>query len=406
MHAIVATFILALAPAPWDTGESRPEDLEVSLVTVGPGTPIQEWWGHTALVVADKRLGETRLYNYGVFSFSQGFVRNFVFGRLWFLVADVRGTEATYSFYKHVLNRDIRIQVLNFTPKEAMRAAQLLAWQVRPENATYLYQHYTDNCSTRPRDVIDQALGGALARAALQPSATSFRKLAARFTQVDPPGALLLDYLQGASIDVAISKYDEAYLPDELEAQVDALTLPLPDGGTRSLVKRKWVEFKSGRPTPASAPPNWNAQLFLLGVGVALVTFVVTRARALAVLRIPVGLSMALYGLVGGSLGTVNLFMRNFTDHHITQNNENIFLLSPLQLLLVPFGIALAVKSRRSLGAVTAVACAMAAFTLLELMFKASGAFHQDNWNLLALFVPINLGAGYSLWKTWRWSPR
>jgi hypothetical protein len=162
--AALAVALHQVPPAPWaPSGPSRPEDLSVSLVTFGPGDDLPSWWGHTALVVEDARLGHGRLYNYGMFDFSTGFVHKFVQGRLEFWVgeASVRGT---YELYKQ-LDRDVRIQVLNLSPEQAAKAAQALALNVRPESREYLYHHYHDNCSTRPRDIIDQAFGGALKEA-------------------------------------------------------------------------------------------------------------------------------------------------------------------------------------------------------------------------------------------------
>ena len=46
---------------PWETGESRGEDLLIQLVTFGPGDVITTYFGHTALVVHDKRLDIARL---------------------------------------------------------------------------------------------------------------------------------------------------------------------------------------------------------------------------------------------------------------------------------------------------------------------------------------------------------
>src|SRR3954454_20822375 len=76
-------------PAPWAPGGvSQPEDLVISVVTFGPGDDLPSWWGHTALVVEDLRLGQGRLYNYGMFGFSTGFVHKFVQGRLEFWVGE------------------------------------------------------------------------------------------------------------------------------------------------------------------------------------------------------------------------------------------------------------------------------------------------------------------------------
>ena len=68
---VVANLGWAQTPAPWALGGSRAEDLAVRLVTIAPSDPIYTWWGHSALIVEDLRLGISRFYNYGLFSFDQ-----------------------------------------------------------------------------------------------------------------------------------------------------------------------------------------------------------------------------------------------------------------------------------------------------------------------------------------------
>ena len=60
---------------PWGTGESQGEDLAISLVTFSPGDDVASWWGHGSLVVEDRRLEQSRLYNYGMFSFDERMLR-------------------------------------------------------------------------------------------------------------------------------------------------------------------------------------------------------------------------------------------------------------------------------------------------------------------------------------------
>ena len=50
---------------------SRGDDLEIKLVTIGPGDDLTSWWGHTAIIVEDHKFNVSRFYNYGLFSFEQ-----------------------------------------------------------------------------------------------------------------------------------------------------------------------------------------------------------------------------------------------------------------------------------------------------------------------------------------------
>ena len=132
------------SPAPWASGASRAQDLVVRLVTIEPSDPLYTWWGHSALIVEDGRLGVSRFYNYGLFSFEQErFVQNFAMGRLWFVVG-ASDTERELAYYRY-LGRTIRIQTLNLLPGKRLEMARFLENNILPRNRTYLYDHYNDN---------------------------------------------------------------------------------------------------------------------------------------------------------------------------------------------------------------------------------------------------------------------
>src|SRR5687768_1305019 len=57
-------------------------DLTIYLMTIGPGKPVYEWFGHNAIVVVDHRKGESYAFNYGVFEFDSGFLPRFIEGKM------------------------------------------------------------------------------------------------------------------------------------------------------------------------------------------------------------------------------------------------------------------------------------------------------------------------------------
>ncbi len=387
--------VTAAQPLPgWMTGVSRPDDLTVSLITFSPGDDVPEWWGHAALVVEDRRTGEGRLYNYGMFSFDQGFFGRFIRGRLEFWVSDRDSIAATYRFYKEYLNRDVRVQELNLLPEQALQIAKALGTNVLPENRTYLYQHYTDNCATRPRDLIDAAVGGQLKAATAGPARMTLREHTLRYSRVNPPMAWVLDYLQNASLDGPLTQQGEAYLPDELERQVQALVVTRPDGTTAPLVKRQYDWFKSNRPPPPERPPNWLVQTLLVGLAIAAL------GHGLAHLgrdgarwaRVSLGALTALLGLVFGVFGSALAFLALFTDHLVAHRNENLFFINPLSLALLPLGVMLMAGSARASVGLRRTWWALAALSVLGIVVKVLPGFTQANWNIIALAVPVNVG--------------
>nr|MCU0701684.1 DUF4105 domain-containing protein [Myxococcaceae bacterium] len=261
LSAVVASLALAQSLPPWMTGESKPEDLRISLVTFSPGDTLTEWWGHTSLVVEDTKLAQGRLYNYGMFGFDEGFVHRFVQGRLEFWVSDdsIQGTFRLYQFLK----RDIRIQELNLTPPQAQQVATALGTNVLPQNRVYLYHHYNDNCSTRPRDIIDRAIGGQLlAYENAQPSPISLRAHTRRYSMVNVPMSLVLDFLQNDELDGPITRKQVSFLPDELERDVQQLQVKRDDGSQVPLVKTQWNVYTSPRARPPEVPPNFIPGIF------------------------------------------------------------------------------------------------------------------------------------------------
>jgi hypothetical protein len=379
--------------APWAPGgPSRPEDLVVSLVTFGPGDDLPSWWGHTALVVEDTQLGHGRLYNYGMFDFSTGFVHKFVQGRLEFWVGEA-SVSGTYAMYRE-LDRDIHVQRLNFTPEQAAQAAQALALNVLPQNREYLYHHYNDNCSTRPRDIIDRAFGGALKGATSGPSRMSLREHTRRYSQVFPPMSLVLDYLQNDELDRPITQQEEAFLPDELERQVDALTV---DG--RPAVSEKSVlnKAKDRAPVPEK-PPYWNVWLSLISLAAGAFVLALARSRSRWA-RIALGLLLTLEGLAWGSLGVFLFIVGLWTNHQVAHHNENLFLINPITFAFLALGPMLAFGSPSAHRALKWVSAALAITALAGVAVKALPMFDQRNWNLICLVLPLSLATALAFRK-------
>ena len=388
---------------PWMTGESQPVDIAITLVTFSPGDSLVEWWGHTSFVVEDKRLNHARLYNFGMFGPKEGdtvgFVKDFAKGRLIFWVAD-DSVQGTFGFYKKLLNRDVRLQELDLEPDEAMNIAKALGTHVLPENRMYRYHHYKDNCSTRPRDIIDAAIGGQLKAATAGVSRTTLRQHTLRYSMVNPPMSLILDYLQADSLDQPISMQLDAYLPDELEMQLQSLQVKRADGSVRPLVKKQWNWFQSNRQRPPAVAPNWIAYELVVGALLAgLALLLGTWGRTGKKLpRVLLGLYTTGLGLVLGILGLALGFLMTFTDHDVTFGNENIFQANPLTFAIFPLGLMLMWGAKKAAKWNRAVWTVLAALSVLGVLVKVLPSADQANGNILAILVPLNVGFAAMWW--------
>lgn len=376
--------------APWAPGgPSRPEDLVISLATIGPGDEVASMGGHSALAVVDLKLDQGRLYNFGVVDFSTDLMLRFVLGQLDFH-ADEAAIRQTYDAYR-ALNRDVRVQQLAFTPEQALAAANALATGVLPQNRTYRYQHFDDNCATRPRDVIDRALSGALSRATSGPARASLRDHARRYTQAFPVISVWLDLMQNDSIDRPITQRDEAFSPDELERQLDALVL---DG--HPFVKQRTTLFESTRPKTPLATPRWEVVLALLsllfgGAAIALARNESPRARKL------LGGLLAFIGVAWGTSGLLLFVLAFFTNQRVAHHNENLLFINPLTLALLPLGVLLFRGHPRAAPLLKWVTLLLAVGALLGVALKVLPAFDQQNANIIALVLPFSLACAVAL---------
>ncbi|MBJ6765144.1 DUF4105 domain-containing protein [Myxococcaceae bacterium JPH2] len=411
MHrlTLVATCLLGLlwgaSPAhaasvpPWGTGESQGSDLSIWLVTFSPGDDVPSWWGHGSLVVMDRQHQDQRLYNYGMFTFDEAMLAHFAMGRLEFWVGE-SSVNGTFRFYKSE-DRDVRVQELNLTPEQRVRMAKLLADNVLPENRNYLYHHYDDNCVTRLRDMIDQGTGGRLREYDRAAGRMTLREHTRRYTAVNPPMSVLLDFMMNNEIDHPITRWEEAFLPDELEQQVAAIQVPGADGKPVPLVAKQWNYYEATRARPPAEPPNYGPWVFGLGVllgGGALGLAAWERRTGSKLARVLWGVENAVLGLVLGIPGTALFVMGLVTNHTVTYHNENLFLANPVTLLALPYGVRLAFGSTKVRARLKWVWALLAVSGVLGVALKVLPPFDQNNWRLIALILPISVGMAGASW--------
>lgn len=394
--ALLAALLPALAfgqaaRAPWGLGQSRGEDLRVTLVTFGPGAAIYEWWGHGAIAIEDTRLHEGRLYNFGMFDFAH--FSQFALGRLLFYVEE-DSVPATLRMYARE-DRDVTVQVLNLSPAAKLAIGQKLSDNVLPENRNYLYHHYFDNCATRLRDAIDFGIGGQLHQEEQGKGRFTLREQTRRFTAVSPPMSALLDFMMNDSIDQPITLWQEAFLPDVLAREVAQATYVDANGKRVPLVAQTipFHKTQSRPPVPVNPPRDWP---WLLGLGVVLGGLALGFGRLAAMGkkagRVLLGLESALLGLLVGLPGTILLLMWIITNHEVTFHNENLFLANPLTLLAVPWGLALAFGGKKAKRRLFKLSVLLAGLGALLVVLKVLPWFDQANWNILGLLLPVWFG--------------
>jgi len=380
--------------APWNLTR-RDEDLALRLVTIGPGDAIHEYWGHNALWVEDSRRGASVLYNFGMFDFGGDMLPKYLRGQLEFWVA-ATPAQPTFDFYA-AANRSLRVRELALDPARRRYLAERLAWYALPENRHYRYHHYENNCSTKLRDLIDEATEGQLSRQSRRPARLSYRGHTWRYTERDPIVRFLLVLWMNDSMEQPITAWDEAFLPDELERIVDEARIDDGRGGTRPLVGRAATLYEAHRaPVPRDPALAWPG-LLALGALLGGAALGLGRRREPRALRVGFGLYQALIGVALGVPGLVlGLFV--FTGWEVTHWNENLFLANPLTFLALPCGLMLACGARRGERFMGACWGVLAGGSLLLLLLKLLPRFDQATLLPLCLYLPVNLGFAAAYW--------
>lgn len=153
---IAFAFFLAISTQALEVSK----DAYISIITCAPGTQEYARFGHSAIRYCDSKNNTDVVFNYGLFSYSDDFAYNFAKGETYYRL----GVQQFRSFITEYLfdNRSVIEQKLDLTQEEIQQIFQILRTNYRPENREYLYNFFIDNCSTRPRDVLQKVLGNNL----------------------------------------------------------------------------------------------------------------------------------------------------------------------------------------------------------------------------------------------------
>src|SRR5690606_24001953 len=111
------------------------------------------------------------------------------------------------------------------TTAQKQRLYQRLAWNLRAENIVYDYDYFFDNCTTRVRDYLDEALGGSIAERSRAFSSNTFRDEVQSHYASIPLIAFSLDVLMNERIDRRMSQWEQMFLPAQLRDQLNRLGL-------------------------------------------------------------------------------------------------------------------------------------------------------------------------------------
>lgn len=302
-----------------NVSSSYAESPRADLYTMGPGNDLFSRFGHAALCVATESWSPALCFNYGTTDFSRP-VRltwDVLRGRAEFYVAVYTIDDMLMAYQSQ--DRTIYRQTLPLSDEQVLMLAEKLDYDTHPDNRSYRYDHFLDNCSTKPRDLIDNVSGGLLASMKRSENPT-YREL------VDEGlgGSWLLMFLGdlclGRRLDRVTTPYEAMFLPRELRGAVTERLGSLP-----VTVYARKTPFQPIRPKAA------RLYTWLIMVGFAATT-------SIAILWGPIRLATltrVFVGLTLGALGSLLLFLAVASSAPEIRFNENLLVFFATDFLLV-----------------------------------------------------------------------
>ena len=303
------------------------DSIEFSQLTCSPHEEIYSLYGHTAIRYHDLRTGEDLAFNWGSFSFDKPFfVLRFVFG-----LTDYELVTTPFKYfcaYYEEWGSSITEQVLNLTDEEKLKLQQALANNLRPENRIYRYNYFYDNCSTRPRDIIERCLNGKIEYESREDYTPSYREMVHQCVRNHPWAKFGNDMLLGVKADLSTTRTQQEFLPDNLLYDFDHAQI-YSNGTYRPLVKERRTAVPAGVQVRQQGFP-----LSPLAVGIVLLALTLLLAfvqhRNHQVFRLWTALLM----LCCGTIGTV-LFLMIFSQHPTVNINLQLLFFNPIHLVFL-----------------------------------------------------------------------
>jgi hypothetical protein len=311
----------------------------VSLLTVYPkDKAVYAIFGHTALRICDPEQNIDLVYNYGFFdSTKPNFIYHFVKGETDYILGVQSFEEFLFAYACHETAVDE--QTLNLTREEKTSVFQFLNNNALPENREYRYNYFFDNCTTRPRDIVENSLRGKLVyREQSNREPVSLRDMVYKCTYHYSWLALGIDLVLGSGTDSLIHPRQELFLPVKLKMAFDSAYIAT-DSTSYPLVtaSRTLLDSDDRKQSFVFLPEyrNPDRHLHFLHVFLGLLIIVVLSIIP-AGKYTPGGILFRsvdfLLFFAAGTAGCIVAFIAFCSTHPCTSDNWNILWLHPLHL--------------------------------------------------------------------------
>ncbi|PCJ26254.1 MAG: hypothetical protein COA96_05795 [SAR86 cluster bacterium] len=207
------------------------------LITVDVGDMVWDNFGHTALRVVDEKSDIDVVFNWGGFDVSGGVVAfsfNFFKGIMNYSLGtnSSRREFAIYQYQQRTLWQD----EINLTNPQKEILYRRLLWNMEVENVVYPYQYFFDNCTTKVRDYLNEALSGRIAAENTGITQNTFRDQVLQHYESVALIGFSLDILMNSNIDRPVTEWEEMFLPLSLRERLFKVESDVAENGERKML--------------------------------------------------------------------------------------------------------------------------------------------------------------------------
>ncbi|MBL4644176.1 MAG: DUF4105 domain-containing protein [Flavobacteriaceae bacterium] len=287
---------------------------EISIITAGPGKVLYEGFGHSTIRIKDTNFDTA--YNYGMFDFNApNFNLNFTKGKLLYKLESY-----PFHYFVRSYQRDgrwIKEQVLNLNKQEKQQFYEYLENNAKPENATYLYDPFFNNCATILREITELILKEKVTfKTNHIQKKKSFRALMNDEIQWNTWGSFGINLALGSKLDQVATEKQHMYLPDFVYSGFKNATVTI-DAKEENLIKtdRYILKFDELKVKTSSLNPLVVFSLILF-IGLCITYRDIKRKKRTKWFDF-------LLFFFTGLIGLLIVFLWFFTDHSTTPNNFN-----------------------------------------------------------------------------------
>ena len=300
---------------------------EISVLTIGPGTVLNDAFGHSAFRIHDPINNLDKTFDYGRFDFeAPNFYLNFGRGKLNYSIGD----SIYYDFIEFYIrqNRTVKEQILNISQPEKQILYDYLLNNIKPKNRDYLYEFFFDNCATKIKDVTRIALNNNIIFNTPKGfKAEKFRRLIHNNVNRNSWGSFGIDVALGSVIDRTATPEEHMFLPENIFTFFENASLKSTNKPLVKESKILYSKIETGNDNQFFTSP-----LFIFGIIGSFIIFITYNNYKKN--KRSKWLDATLFSITG-IVGILVLLLWFATDHTGTHQNYNLLWAFALNVFVI-----------------------------------------------------------------------